>query len=220
MATFFISCALFGGTLLICQTLMGLVGFGADHDLDGDADGDTDAGGLEGADADGGDLDHELGHLDVASHGGHGGGHQHSSTWFFGMITLRTVIAGITFFGLAGMSALTRGFDEKASFVIAAAAGFAAIYAVHMLMTGMRRLNADGTVRIDRAVGMTGNVYLRVPGSHQGAGKILLNLQNRTVELTAWTEQAELPTGTTVVVTRVVGPDSVEVMSAVHPVAS
>ncbi len=211
MATFFISCALFGGTLLICQTLMGLVGVGADHDLDGET---ADAGNTDGA-----DLDHDLGHLDVASHDAHGG-HQHSSTWFFGIITLRTVIAGITFFGLAGMSALTRGFDDGASLVIGAAVGFAAMYAVHVMMRGMRRLNADGTVRIDRAVGMTGNVYLRVPGSHQGAGKILLNLQNRTVELTAWTDQAELPTGSTVVVTKVVGPDSVEVASAVHPVAS
>ncbi len=216
MATFFISCALFGGTLLICQTLMGLVGLGADHDLDG---GTADAGELDGADLDGADLDHDLGHVDVASHDAHGG-HQHSSTWFFGIITLRTVIAGITFFGLAGMSALTRGFDDGASVVIGAAVGFAAMYAVHAMMSGLRRLNADGTVRIDRAVGMTGNVYLRVPGSHQGAGKILLNLQNRTVELTAWTDQAELPTGTTVVVTKVVGPDSVEVTSAVHPVAS
>lgn len=220
MTTVFISCALFGGTLLLCQTLVSLFGMGADNDLDGDT---GDAGG-----GDVGDLDQEFEHADVAGHdpghvhtSGHGtAGHHYGSTWFFGIITFRTVVAAITFFGLGGMSAITRGFDEGPSIVIGGLVGFAAMYAVHAMMRGMTRLNADGTVRIDRAVGMTGNVYLRVPGSRQGTGKIHLNLQNRTVELTAWTDQDELPTGAEVVVTRVVGPDAVEVATAVHTSAS
>jgi hypothetical protein len=151
-------------------------------------------------------------------HGEGGGDHgieQHqSSTWFFGIVTFRTVIAAITFFGLAGMTALTKQVAEGPSLAIAGLAGFAAMYAVHWMMRQLAGLRSDGSVRIERAVGMTGNVYLRVPASHQGAGKIHVNLQNRTVELTAWTDQSELPTGATVLVTRVVGPDSVEVVAA------
>ena len=90
-------------------------------------------------------------------------------------------------------------------------AGFAAMYGVHWMMKQIARLKTDGSVRIDHAVGMTGTVYLRIPGHLGGAGKIQLNLQNRTVELSAWTERAEIATGATVLVTRVVGPDSVEV---------
>ncbi|HEY4258748.1 MAG TPA: hypothetical protein VGM98_01255 [Schlesneria sp.] len=198
MENIFTACALFGGTLLTCQTIMTLIGLSGDHELGG---GDHEFG-----------VDHEF----AAGHEGgtsdHGG--QHGSNWFFGVITFRTVVAAITFFGLAGMSALTSGVDPIPSLAIALLAGFTAMYAVYWMMRQLMRLRADGSVRIERAVGMTGNVYLRVPASHQGAGKIQLNLQNRTVELIAWTDQAELPTGATVVVTKVVGPDSVEVVAA------
>lgn len=202
MTTIFTACALVGGTVLVCQTFMTLVGMSGDHDLDSDAHGDAGGADYEAA-ADGTDAAGE-------AHVEH---HHHGSTWFFGIVTFRTVVAAVAFFGLAGMASLSNNLGEGPSLAIAAAAGFAAMYSVHWLMRQLMRLRADGSVRIERAVGMTGNVYLRVPGSHQGAGKIHLNLQNRTVELTAWTDQAELPTGTTVVVTKVVGPDSVEVVS-------
>jgi hypothetical protein len=194
MTTLFTACALFGGTLLICQTFLTLMGLSGEHDFDGDAHGD---------------ITGNCG--DVAN--GNAEGH-HSSTWFFGIITFRTLVAALTFFGMAGMAAHTSQIAEGPSLVIALLAGFAAMYTVHWLMKQLNRLRADGSLRIEGAVGMTGNVYLRVPGAHQGAGKILLNLQNRTVELTAWTNQTDLATGVPVVVTKVVGPDSVEVIAA------
>jgi hypothetical protein len=199
MEHIFTACALFGGTLLTCQTIMTLIGLSGDHDLGGDHEF-----GVEHDFA----ADHGVGTGDHVDHGG-----QPGSNWFFGVITFRTVVAAITFFGLAGMSALTSGIDPVPSLAIALLAGVIAMYAVYWMMRQLMRLRADGSVRIERAVGMTGNVYLRVPASHQGAGKIQLNLQNRTVELIAWTDQAELPTGATVVVTKVVGPDSVEVVA-------
>jgi len=204
MTTIFTACALFGGTLLICQTVLTLIGLSGDHEMGGDTDGDLV----------GGDVGHEFAH-DAGSEAQAGHGHaHHSSTWFFGIVTFRTVVAAMTFFGLAGMSAQSNEISEGPSLVIGLLAGFAAMYGVHWLMRQLSRLRADGSVRIAGALGMTGKVYLRVPGSHQGAGKIHLNMQNRTVELNAWTGQSELPTGAAVVVTKVVGPDSVEVEAA------
>ncbi len=202
MTTLFSACALLGGTLLLCQTVMTLIGLSGDHDFAHDSSPD---------------IDHDV----VAD--GHGGDHEagsddhHSSTWFFGIVTFRTVVAAITFFGLAGMVAITSDLPEVASLAIALGAGFAAMWGVHWLMKQISRLRSDGSVRIDRAVGMTGSVYLRIPGHLGGVGKIQLNLQNRTVELSAWTEKAEISTGATVVVTRIVGPDSVEVALAAEP---
>ena len=207
MTTLFTACALFGGTLLICQTLLTLIGLGGDHDMGAD----------HGGDVGGGDMSHDFSH-DAGSevHAEHHHGHSHSSsTWFFGIVTFRTVVAALTFFGLAGMSAQSNDISEGPSLVIGLLAGFAAMYGVHWLMLQLSRLRADGSVRIEHAVGMTGKVYLRVPGAHQGAGKIHLNLQNRTVELTALTEQSELPTGATIVVSKIVGPDTVEVVASV-----
>lgn len=41
METAFLVCAILGGTLMLCQFIAGLVGFGADHDIGHDTDHDT-----------------------------------------------------------------------------------------------------------------------------------------------------------------------------------
>lgn len=151
------------------------------------------------------DLDHDTGHDHPA--GDHG-------NWFAGVLTVRTVTAALMFFGLGGMTALYYGAEEPAALGVALGAGAAALYAVMMIMQSLAGLKADGTARVDRAVGRTGTVYLRVPGRRAGPGKIHLMLQNRTVEYQAVTGGAELPTGTPVRVVAVVNSDTVEVEAA------
>jgi hypothetical protein len=199
--TIYLSCAIAGGTLLVCQFVLGLVGFG-DHD---GAGGDHD---FHGA----GDHDAQAGH---DAHGDHDA--QHS--WFVGVLTFRSVVAALTFFGLAGLASTVnfrREPPESLAIALAAAAG--ALFGVAYLMRMLHRLKSDGTVRIDRAVGQSGTVYLSIPGEKAGVGKVTLNLQNRTVEYQALTPHQPLPTGSKVVVTAVLGPDTVEVVPAGSPV--
>ena len=96
-------------------------------------------------------------------------------------------------------------------FLVAVAAGVAAMFAVYWMMQCLYRLRADGTVRIQRSVGQHGNVYLRIPANRSGSGKIQFNLQNRTMEYLAVTAGPELPTGAKVVVVGVVNPTTLEV---------
>jgi hypothetical protein len=85
------------------------------------------------------------------------------------------------------------------------------MYLLTWMMQSLAMLRADGTIRIDRAVGALGTVYLTIPGHNQGLGKVTLHLQSRSIELEARTPQDAIPTGTKVQVTRVVG-DIVEVI--------
>jgi hypothetical protein len=87
-------------------------------------------------------------------------------------------------------------------------------------MRTLHRLKADGTVRIERAVGQPGTVYLSIPGQKAGMGKVTLRLQNRTVECQAVTPNQPLATGSKIVVTAVLGPDTVEVVTADQPAAT
>jgi hypothetical protein len=202
MDTVFLICAVIGGTVLVCQFVMTLLGMG---DTDGDFGGGHDVGG---ADA------HGLGGHDVGHHGADHGHLAHGkdfSTWLFGVITFRTVVAALTFFGLAGKAALSAGFEPLPTMLIALGSGAAAMYGVHFLMQSLHRLRADGTVQIERSVGEPGTVYLTIPGAGAGLGKIHVNIQNRLVELQASTPKDRLPTGAKIVVTRVIGPDTVEV---------
>jgi hypothetical protein len=207
MAYLYGVCAVIGGTVLLFQFITTLLGLS--HDAD-DASG-VDFEHMPG-DVHGGDIDHDGADGHSAEHA-----HAHGSSWFFSMITYRTVVAAITFFGLGGMAARSTRIGPEAGFVVALLAGAAAMYGVYYLMRLLVRLKADGTVRLDRAIGKTGTVYLRVPAGREGQGKVTLNLQNRTVEYRAVTGQEELPTGATVVVTAIVGPDTVEVVAAPKP---
>jgi membrane protein implicated in regulation of membrane protease activity len=190
MYTFFLVCAGVGGTLVLLQFLAGAFGFGGDH---GDAAGHHDFGTDHGAD-----------------------GHEHGSdaNWFLGLLTFRAISAAVTFFGLGGLIAAYYELPRSAQLATAAMSGFVALYLVATLMKMLYRLKADGTVKIQQAVGRTGTVYLRVPAAKAGPGKVTLNLQNRTVELEAFTAASELPTGTPVRVVAVLGPSSVEVTNA------
>jgi hypothetical protein len=197
--TIYLICAIVGGTLLVCQFLIGLLGFGhhdtgTEHDLGGDHD-------FHGAD-----------HHDT--HGSHDGSH----SWFIGMLTFRSVVAALTFFGLAGLAA-TANFQlrPQVSLAVALGAGAGALFGVAYLMRMLHRLKSDGTVRIERALGQSGTVYLSIPGQKAGVGKVTLNVQNRTVEYQALTSQGPLPTGSKIVVTAVLGPDTVEVVPAGNP---
>ena len=153
--------------------------------------------------------DHDLAH----DTGGHEHGGEHGN-WFLGLLTVRTVTAALVFFGMGGMTALYYEANEASAFGVAVGAGFAALYLVAVAMKSLASLKADGTARIDRAVGRTGTVYLRVPSGRAGSGKIHMMLQNRTVEYQAITAGLELPTGTPIKVVAVVNSDTVEVEAA------
>ena len=192
-------CAAVGGTVLLCQFAMTLLGL-ADVDIPDDA---------------GHSLDHNVGGHDSA----HGDGHaaHHDANWLFGMITFRTMTAALTFFGLTGlaMQSAELGRQQPALGLVAAlAAGCAALYAVHWLFRALIRLRSEGTVRIDRAIGQGGTVYLRIPGQRGGVGKVTLVQQNRSVEYQAMTSRDAIPTGAKIVVVDVIGPDTVEVQLA------
>ena len=190
MNTVFLVCAIAGGTLLVCQFLLSLVGFG-DHGHDAH-------------------FDHGSDH----AAGGHDHGHGGASAWLFGILTFRSVVSGMTFFGLAGMAATSAGWSRPAALGTAAGGGLAAMLAVAAMMRAIVKLQDDGTVRIENAVGQTGTVYLTVPGNKAGVGKVTLNVQNRTAEYQAVTFQDPLPTGSKVVVVDVIGPETVEVIAA------
>ncbi|HEY2838487.1 MAG TPA: hypothetical protein VGJ26_05035 [Pirellulales bacterium] len=206
MSWVFAVCSVIGGTVLVCQFLMTLIGLG--HAF-GDVGGGHDVG--HGMGHDGG---HDAGH--DANHESTDDQHSHGSSWLFGVLTFRTVVAALTFFGLAGLAAEASQLNAETTFLIALAAGTSALYGVHWIMQSLSRLRADGTARVERTVGRPGSVYLRIPGAMQGTGKVTVNLGDRTVEYQAVTAGGPLPTGASVVVTAVISSDVLEV-KAVQP---
>ncbi len=201
MSTLFLLCALLGGTVFILQFVLAVIGFGGDDvDFADDMPDDIAV-----------DVPHDMA-------GGHHASDPHGSTWLFGVISFRTVVAALTFFGLSGMAALSAPVNEGLSLLIAVAAGIAAMYGVHYLMRSLYRLRHDSTARIDRTLGQRGTVYIPIPPKHTGLGKIQIRTQGRIMEYAAKTASSEkLKTGATVEVVSVLSPMTVEVTPVDDP---
>ncbi len=227
MGTIFLLCATVGGTVLVCQFLLTLIGLGG-HGLEGDFSGDVaDIGNL--------DLNVDVGHVDVGFHGdvdvghvdvvghvdaaGHvtADGDHADSTSGFKVISFRTVIAGLTFFGLGGLGAQTTNASLVMVLAVAVGSGAAAMYGVYWLFRTLYSLKSEGTLHINNAIGSQGTVYLKIPASDSGAGKVQLSLQSRTAEYLAMTAGEELATGTKIVVVGVVTPTTVQVEPVLEP---
>jgi hypothetical protein len=192
--TIFFFSALVGGTILVCQFVLTVVGLGSEFDY---SDG----------------VLHDAGSAADSHHGpDHQVGHDEWTSWLFSVISFRTVIAALTFFGLAGMAGLRSGLGSFVSLSAAVLAGGGAMMGVHWMVSTLSRLRTDGTMRIARTVGARGSVYIPVPPKNEGQGKVQLKLNDRIVELRAQTSaEQRLPTGAMVVVTDVLGQDTVSV---------
>jgi membrane protein implicated in regulation of membrane protease activity len=200
----FMILAIVGGTIMVCQFVLTLVGMGGDVDIADD---------LPDAPPD-----------SQASFGGDGEyasemvGHGDFSTWLFSMLSFKALTAAAAFFGLAGCAASAAQMSPPAQLTIATLAGVGALYGVHWLMKAITGLATDGTARIERSIGKQGTVYLTIPGNRQGTGKVHFKLQNRLVEYAAVTSHAEtLPTGSKIRIVNVVGGSTLEVEPALEP---
>ncbi|MBA3482739.1 MAG: hypothetical protein H0T51_13070, partial [Pirellulales bacterium] len=194
--TLFIITAVVGGTVMVCQFVLTLMGL-SDHGDIGGSGLDVDAGG----DFAGGGV-HDVGvasdhHTSVATAAD---AQLHpDSSWLFGVLSFRTLVTAAAFFGLAGMAALRSGFAPTAALMLAMLAGLAAMYGMYWLMRSISGLVSSGNQRIGNALGRRATVYVPVPAGKQGAGKVQLSMQNRIVEFLAVTDEAEkLKTGETV----------------------
>jgi hypothetical protein len=205
METFYTWCAVVGVVLIGGQFFLSLLGFGHETDLDGH--GEVDFGGADFGGDGGLDADHDL------DHGADHGLDQHGGAWFVGILSARAILAALTVFGLAGLTA-QKTYEPGLAFSIASASGAGVLLLVGWLLKTFYGFAADGTVHIEDALGARGKVYLPVPAAAAGHGKVTVHVGTRTVELAAVTTGEKLPTGTPVVVTAVTGPKLVEVARA------
>jgi membrane protein implicated in regulation of membrane protease activity len=169
MSTVFLYCAVIGGTLLVLQFVLLVFGAGGDSDT-----------GLD-----------------------HGGGHAtgdvgHDQAAFLKLFSLQTVSTFLTFFGLTGLGTAHLRWSPVAVAAAAVLAGVAALLLVGRMMRGLSRLQSHGNLDLRNAVGHTGSVYLRIPAAGAGHGRVLMEVQGRTVECRAISHADEIPTGATV----------------------
>jgi len=174
-----------GGTLFLLRTITFLIGAGVDHDaMDADFHGDMPG-------------EHDF-HLDMD--------HTEAiadSDFSFKILSLQGITAFFTMFGLIGLALLRANLATILTIFGGTMAGLFAVWVISLLFSQMRRLQSDGSLNINNAIGQKGQVYLAIPA--KGSGQVQLPVQGTLRIFDAVSEtQKSLPTGTNVEVTSIV----------------
>lgn len=178
----FLIAAVGGGTIMLVQLVLAILGLDDSFDLDVDV-GDA----LDGVDA---------------------GSH------LLEILSFRTIVGGLTFFGFAGKASLASGMSTTSAVAIAIAAFLAGVYGLYWVMKQMYKLQSAGNEDIRNAIGKRAQVTVAVPSARSGAGKIQVRMQNRIVEYRAVTDDTEvIRSGSEVAILDCLGSDTVEITS-------
>lgn len=145
------------------------------------------------------------------------GGHDHaiehdSDQGFLKHLSLKTIVAFVTFFGLTGMACQRSGLLPLWTFPISVFAGSIAFFLVGQLLFALARLQSEGSEDLRQCVGTVAKVYLRIPARDSAPGKVTIPLQGRTVECRAFTSGEEIVTGEDVQVIAVIDARTVRVV--------
>ena len=139
-------------------------------------------------DSDGGD-----GALDGSAQDGDGlaGDTDSSSDIGLRVLTVRGLVAFFAVGGWVGVALIDVGTHPAMASLGALIAGFGALVLVAWIVKLLLGLQSSGNISIDNAVGLVGDVYLRIPGGMRGSGKINIVLQGRLIEIDALTEDPD-----------------------------
>ncbi len=153
--------ACIGTVALLIQIVMMLIGAGGEADADFDTDTDGD------------------GSLDT-----------HTDTGV-SLFTVKGLTAFFAIGGWTGMLMLSYNVGVAITVPVSVVAGLAAYFIVWALIRLVLKLQEDGTLNYASAIGQTATVYVSIPASRTGRGKITLVLQGRYTELDAVTDETE-----------------------------
>ena len=195
-----------GSAFVLLQFALTLFGFGGDSGDGGDASFDLDGDGVPDVatvDLDGDGVPDAAAPNDGLNESVH---RDAGGTHFLRVFSVRTLTAGIAFFGLSGLAMRESGAALPAQLAVACVCGFVAIIAVFFLFRMLSSFNADGSIRASSALGAEGSVYLTVPASRAKQGKVTILQQERSMEYEALTDsEVDLKPGTPVVVEKILG---------------
>ena len=181
--------------VLLIQTILMFFGFddGADGDITIDApDADFD-----------GDVIDEAPDMDINDVPGLESLH---------IFTVRGIIAFFVIFGWVGVVMQSAGIKLFITLPVATVCGFAMMVLIAYLFKLVMRLKSDGTADNRNALGSAGKVYLAIPPSRTGEGKVNIMLQGAYVERNAVTDETEsIPTGCEIIVVGTSGQTSLVV---------
>jgi membrane protein implicated in regulation of membrane protease activity len=131
----------------------------------------------------------------------------------FRLLSVRSVLAFCLLFSWAGALYLSGGASLTRSLAYSLCWGLGAMVVVALLFYGLQRLTETGTPRLASCVGTRGTVYLDIPAGGDGEARVTVSGVVSHVRARGAGGQ-EIRAGTAIRVSRVLGPNTIEVEAA------
>jgi len=125
-----------------------------------------------------------------------------------GLISGNTLSGFFLGFGWGGAIALENGLAIPLACLIGTVAGVILMLTIAAMLTGLMRLQSDGTLNYENALNEEATVYVTLPGNNEdGGGQIQVIIQGRLVTASARTNSpTSLAPGERVKITAMAGP--------------
>lgn len=117
------------------------------------------------------------------------------------VLSLKGIIAFITFYGLSGLCFKLPGWG---GWIVSVICGTVMMFVTAGVITLVVKLQHSGNVRPESLTGCSGSVYLSIPGDGKTSGQVTITLPGSTVTVSAVADEA-LATGTPVTVEQYLG---------------
>ncbi len=131
------------------------------------------------------------------------------------IFTVRGVTSMLCITGWVAVALLETSLPQGVSIAIAILCGVATLIGMAYLMRAVYRLQSSGNIDVENCIGKIGEVYIPIPSSGNGAGKVNLTVQEKYSEFSAITTGGDqLKTGSFVRVVAV-GPSGVLVVEPI-----
>ena len=112
------------------------------------------------------------------------------------IFSVRGILSMLCITGWVAVALLETSLPEALSIAIAIACGIATLIGMAYLMRAINKLQSSGNIDIENCVGKIAEVYIPIPSSGNGSGKVNLTVQEKFSEFTAITTAADqLKTG-------------------------
>ena len=161
-------------------------------------------GGNDDFDAPGGDVDTDI-DIDGDGDADIGSGSSGEGNSGLALFSIRGIVAMLCIGGWSGLVMLEAGLPEILSVLLAVNFGVLTLFGLAYLMKFAMKLQSSGNIDLGNAIGKTGRVYIPIPPSTSGSGKINITIQDKFIEVDAMTtSERKLATGEAV---RVVSTD-------------
>jgi hypothetical protein len=123
----------------------------------------------------------------------------------FQLLSLKNIVGFFTMFGWSGLGFISAGMAPFLVIFFSFLCGFLMMLAMATLFYLMSKLAETGNMNIRNAVGRSGEVYLPIPASRQGMGKVQVTVQGTLQTLDAISDDPEvIPTSSLVQVIDVI----------------